>query len=136
MAAQGPTIHPSIRYRDAHAAVDFLQRAFGFEIVMSVPGPDGTIAHAELRYGDGMIMLGSEPEGCDPRYGVHASHSWCYVVVDDTDAHHDRAKAAGAQIIRELEDTDYRSRDYSARDPEGNVWSVGTSRPSLEPAPG
>jgi uncharacterized glyoxalase superfamily protein PhnB len=121
-------VYPSLRYRDAAAAIDWLERAFGFERHQVHEGPDGTVAHAELRWGDGMIMLGSERGGEDP-YGSHAGQSWLYVVVEDADAHFERAKAAGAEIVRELTDQDYGSRDYSARDPEGNLWSFGTYQP-------
>ena len=115
------SIYPVLRYRDPRAAIDFLERAFGFKPVQ-VYEEGGEIVHAELSYGDGMVMLGgADDEG---------TRGWSYVVVDDADAHFERAKSAGAQIIRELEDQDYGSRDYSARDPEGNVWSFGTYRPA------
>ena len=117
---------PSLRYRDPKAAVDFLQSAFGFE-PRQVYEDGGTIAHAELVYGGGMVMLGAQR---DDTYGDHVGQGWTYVVVEDADAHHDRAKAAGAEIVRPLEDQDYGSRDYSARDPEGNLWSFGTYAPS------
>jgi uncharacterized glyoxalase superfamily protein PhnB len=74
-------------------------------------------------------MLGSEK---DDQYGSHAGQGWLYVAVDDPDAHCERARAAGAEIVRDLGDTDYGSRDYAARDPEGNLWSFGTYRPAAE----
>ena len=120
-------VYPSLRYRDAPAAIEWLERAFGFERLQVIENPDGTIAHAEMRWGDGVIMLGSERE--DPVSGSHAGQGWQYVVVEDTDAHHDRAKAAGAEIVMELTDQDYGSRDYAARDPEGNLWNFGTYAP-------
>jgi uncharacterized glyoxalase superfamily protein PhnB len=129
--ADGPSIYPSFRYRDAGAAIDFLRDAFGFEEVARYDNDDGTVAHAELRYGDGMIMLGSHREG--DRYADHVGSGWVYVVVDDAEAHHARAVQHGAQITMELTDQDYGSRDYAARDPEGNTWNFGTYRPSLEP---
>jgi uncharacterized glyoxalase superfamily protein PhnB len=129
--AEGPSIYPSFRYRDARAAIAFLRDAFGFEEVAVYEGDDGSIAHAELRLGNGMIMLGSQREG-DP-YERHVGSEWVYVVVDDADAHHARAVEHGAEIIMELTDQDYGSRDYAARDPEGNTWNFGTYRPSLEP---
>jgi uncharacterized glyoxalase superfamily protein PhnB len=122
-------IYPILQYRDAHAAIDRLERAFGFERVSEYDGPDGTVAHAELLHGDGMVMVGSATHGDEGGYGDHTGQEWAYVVVDDADSHHDRAKAAGAEIVRELQDQDYGSRDYSARDPEGNLWSFGTYRP-------
>jgi uncharacterized glyoxalase superfamily protein PhnB len=120
-------VYPSLRYRDAPAAIDWLERAFGFERRQVIENPDGTIAHAELSWGDGVVMLGSERD--DPVFGSHAGQGWNYVVVDDPDAHHDRAQAAGAEIVMELSDMDYGSRDYAARDPEGNLWNFGTYAP-------
>ena len=131
MSDRAPAVIPSLRYRDAKAAIDWLANAFGFER-RAVYEDGGLVVHAELTYDDGMIMLGSEREG-DEVYGGHAGQSWIYVAVRDPDAHHDRAKAAGAEIIRELADQDYGSRDYSARDPEGNIWSFGTYRPGMRP---
>ncbi len=126
-------IYPVLQYRDAHAAIDWLERAFGFERTAVHDGPDGAIAHAELRHGEGTIMLGTaSPDG--GRFGHHAGQEWTYVVVEDADAHFERASAAGAEIVMELTDQDYGSRDYSARDPEGNFWSFGTYRPEASPA--
>ena len=122
------TIFPSLRYRDARRAIDFLVDAFGFETKVVVDGEEGTVAHAELTYGDGGVMLGTDR---DDSYGSHVGHGWMYVVVEDADAHYARATAAGAEIVRELEDQDYGSRDYSARDFEGNLWSFGTYRPEV-----
>jgi uncharacterized glyoxalase superfamily protein PhnB len=93
---------------------------------------DGIIHHAQLELGTGMIMFGQDRENGwlggkapDP----YASPQGVYVAVDDPDAHHARAKAAGAEIVRELSDQDYGSREYSARDLEGNLWSFGTYDP-------
>jgi uncharacterized glyoxalase superfamily protein PhnB len=118
-------IIPTLRYQDAPAAIDFLERAFGFER-KAVHGEGDVVHHAELTYGRGMVMLGSTGRG-DPQFDTR--HSSAYVIVDDPDALHDRAKAAGAEITRELQDTDYGSREFSARDPEGNAWSFGTYDP-------
>jgi uncharacterized glyoxalase superfamily protein PhnB len=123
-----PTIFPSLRYRDAARAIEFLVEAFGFTRGMVVENDDGTIAHAELSYGDGMVMLGTDREDS---YGSHVGQGWMYVVIEDADAHYAQARAAGAEIVRELEDQDYGSRDYSARDFEGNLWSFGTYRPEV-----
>ncbi|MEA2442412.1 MAG: hypothetical protein QOH76_3836 [Thermoleophilaceae bacterium] len=122
---------PSLRYNDARRAVEWLQEAFGFEAKMVVEGEGDTIVHAELTYGDGMVMLGTQR---DDSYGSHVGQGWLYVVVEDADAHYAQAQAAGAEITRELEDQDYGSRDYSARDFEGNLWSFGTYRPEMPAA--
>jgi uncharacterized glyoxalase superfamily protein PhnB len=126
-----PTIYPFLRYDDAPAALEWLERAFGFHKTMEVPGPNGTIAHAQMSFGTGVIMLGSARGATsaeEPSDVLVARHG-IYVAVDDADAHLERAKAADAEITRELEDTDYGSREYSARDPEGYHWSFGTYRP-------
>jgi uncharacterized glyoxalase superfamily protein PhnB len=114
------TISPIIPYRDLPAAIEFLCEAFGFERHAVHEGEDGELAHVELRMGDDVVMPTNrgEPGGAQN-----------YVVVADADAHHDRAKAAGAQITMELRDTDYGSRDYAATDGEGNTWYFGTYRP-------
>jgi uncharacterized glyoxalase superfamily protein PhnB len=121
-----PTMFPSLHYDDAQAAIDFLCEAFAFERHAVYAGDDGRIQHAELRYGNGMVMLGSA-QGELP--AAHASAGGIYVVVDDPDAHCAQARAAGAEITRELEDTEYGSRGYGAKDPEGNSWHFGTYQP-------
>ena len=126
-----PTIYPALRYKDAPAAITWLVNAFGLTEHMVVAGQNGTIAHAQLAWGDGgMVMLGSMTDGGDGRLAVEAGPAWLYLVVDDPDAHHDRAVAAGAEIVMPLTDQDYGSRDYTARDPEGNLWSFGTYQPA------
>jgi uncharacterized glyoxalase superfamily protein PhnB len=126
MASAAPTLYPSLRYRDAPAAIAFLKEAFGFSEIEAIANEDGTIAHAELGYGPSVLMLGSERD--DPLVGTRAGLGWTYVAVDDPDGHCGRARAAGADVVTELHDTDYGSRDYAARDPEGNLWHFGTYR--------
>lgn len=124
-------VYPTLRYRDASAAVDWLRRAFGFEEKAVHRAEDGTVEHAELRLGGGIAMLGQHSEGwmggkaLDPLASPHS----VYVVVDDPDAHCERAVAAGAKLVRELTDQDYGSREYGARDLEGNLWFFGTYDP-------
>jgi uncharacterized glyoxalase superfamily protein PhnB len=127
-----PNIFPALRYRDAQAALDWLKRAFDFQETAVHRGEDGRIHHAELRLGDGLIMFGEydgggwmDGEAPNPL----ASTVSIYVVIADPDAHHDRAEAAGAKIVRDLIDQPYGSREYSARDLEGNLWSFGTYDP-------
>ena len=128
-----PNIFPSFKYQDAPAAIGWLERAFGFKKQGVHTGPGGTIAHAELTLGAGTIMLGSMalPDPVNP--WADASHG-VYVYVPDADEHYTRAKAAGATIVREIADTPYGSREYTARDSEGNLWSFGTYYPGAPPA--
>jgi uncharacterized glyoxalase superfamily protein PhnB len=124
------TVFPALRYADAKAAIDWLGRAFGFEPRVVYDEGD-VVHHAELQVPGGMIMLGSV-RGDSSEYQKVApppGSTSIYVVVEDTDAHHARAKEAGAEILMDLHDTDYGSRDYTARDLEGNVWSFGTYQP-------
>ena len=130
-----PTIIPTLRYRDAPAAIDWLCRAFGFEKHLVVPGDGGTIAHAQLTFGNGMIMLGSARDDefgrlqMTPAQVGGVGTQSPYVIVADADAHYARAVAAGAEIVYPLKDEDYGGRGYSCRDPEGHLWNFGTYDP-------
>jgi uncharacterized glyoxalase superfamily protein PhnB len=124
------TFYPVLKYEDAHAAIDFLDRAFGFERQHVYEGENGGIAHAELKFAGDVVMLGSVSEG-DPRFNRAAGRTSVYVVVEDPDSLHARAKEAGAEIVMEPTEQDYGSRDFIARDPEGNLWSFGTYRPEI-----
>jgi uncharacterized glyoxalase superfamily protein PhnB len=121
-----PTVFPSLHYDDAQAAIDFLASAFGAERHAVYTGEAGTVSHAELRFGNGIVMLGPAREGVPATRGKGGG---IYVVVDDPDEHCARARDAGAEIVRDLNDTDYGSREYGARDPEGNAWNFGTYQP-------
>jgi uncharacterized glyoxalase superfamily protein PhnB len=125
-----PTVWPALRYDDAPAAVRFLVDVLGFTETLVVPGPEGSIAHAELRWPEGgAVMLGSAGHPAD---GVHDAMTpgtgAIYVVSDHVDEIHARALAAGAEITAELRDTDYGSHTFSLRDAEGNAWTIGTYR--------
>ena len=134
-------IIPALRYRDAAAAVDWLCAAFGFEKHLVVPGEDGNVVHAQLTLGpkgSGMVMLGAGGEGDYDRLMRHPDEAGGvtqapYIVVAEVDAHHDRAKAAGAEIVLAPEDQDHGGRLYSCRDPEGHVWNFGSYDPWAEP---
>jgi uncharacterized glyoxalase superfamily protein PhnB len=122
--APAPTVWPTVRARDARALIDFLVTAFGFVETVAYE-QDGVIHHAQLDWPEGGgIMLGDErpetPWAKQPGTGA------CYVVTGDTDAVHARAVAVGADIVEGPVDRDYGSRDFIARDPEGNLWSFGT----------
>ena len=129
------TVIPCLRYRDAPAAIKWLCSTFGFEEQIIVPNPDGTIAHAQLRFGNGMIMLGSV---VDSEYGRlikqpdeigGAETQSAYVIVSDADAVYRRAKAAGARIVLDIKDEDYGGRGFTCRDLEGRLWTFGTYDP-------
>ena len=126
--APPPQVWPTLRARDARGLIRFLVDAFGFE--ETVVYADGEqVHHAQLSWPlGGGVMLGSAREDPDDPWPVQPGSTGCYVVCDDADALHDRAMAAGAEIVTPLHDTDYGSRDFAARDPEGNRWSFGTYR--------
>jgi uncharacterized glyoxalase superfamily protein PhnB len=130
------TVTPCLRYRDAEAAIDWLCTVFGFERHLVVPGEAGTIAHAQLSFGNGMIMLGSLSNDND--YGklmVHPdqidglqTQTVC-LAVRDADQVYRQARDAGAEILIELADAHYGGRGFTCRDLEGHVWSIGTYDP-------
>lgn len=133
------TVIPCMRYRDATAAIDWLCRAFGFVRHLVVPGPEGTIAHAQLSFGNGMVMIASvydSPFGRlmrQPEEVQGAETQSPYVIVDDADAHYAQARAAGARIVLEVKDEDYGGRGYSCYDLEGHLWNFGTYDPWATP---
>lgn len=125
----------TMRYQDAPAAIDWLCRAFGFERRLVVPDEAGGIAHAQLVFRGGMVMLASARDDAFGRRMAPPSATGgvttqgVYVVVDDADAHHARATAAGAKVVYALKDEDYGGRGYACLDPEGHLWSFGTYDP-------
>lgn len=129
------TVIPCLRYRDAHAAIDWLCKAFAFER-HAVHADGDVVHHAQLVFGNGMIMLGSAGNSSEwgrqiaqPRdIGLRETQSPC-VIVADADAHYARAKAAGATIVIDIADQDYGGRGYSCRDPEGHLWWFGSYDP-------
>jgi uncharacterized glyoxalase superfamily protein PhnB len=126
-------VYPTIRYRNARAGIDWLVEALGFEEHMVVPGEqEGSIAHAELKLGRGMVMVGDEREG--DSVAKAAGTASAYLYVDDPDGACARAVEHGADVLRELRDTPYGSREFSVGDPEGNVWSFGNYDPFNPPS--
>ena len=129
------TIIPCLRYRDAPAAIDWLCRAFGFER-HAVYAEGDTVHHAQLVFGNGMVMLGSADTASEwgrriaqpGDIGGLETQSPC-VVVADVDAHYARAVAAGAELVQDIADQDYGGRSYSCRDPEGHLWWFGSYDP-------
>lgn len=121
-------IWPTLNYDDARAAVAFLTGAFGFEVGTIHEGEaSGSVVHAELLWPDGGgIMLGTTGEGQPPFNERKPGNDLVYIVCTDPDGLCERARSFGAEIAMELRDTDYGSRDFAVRDPEGNLWSFGT----------
>jgi uncharacterized glyoxalase superfamily protein PhnB len=135
--SEAPRLYPTMRCRDAEAMIGWLKDVVGFtERVVYRNG--GMIHHAELAYGPSILMLG---QSRDDEYGKLVGDiggrrtDAIYVAVDDPDTLHAKVKAAGGRIEMELRDTDYGSRDFACRDPEGNLWSFGTYRPKADEKP-
>jgi uncharacterized glyoxalase superfamily protein PhnB len=121
-----PTVFPTLTYDDADAALEFLTTAFGGEQHAVYRDETGAIHHAEVRLANGIVMFGSARGDVAATRGAGGG---VYVVVEDPDGHCDRARNAGADIVRDLHDEPYGSREFSARDPEGNMWHFGTYQP-------
>ena len=134
--AQGTNIIPSMRYRDAFAAIDWLCEVFGFTRRLVVPDGAGGIAHAELALGNGMIMLGSHKEDSGDPVVAPCPNSLltqsAYIVVSDIEACYERARTADATIVRELEEQSYGGSLFAIRDLEGQLWNVGSYDPWAE----
>ncbi|MBM7069940.1 VOC family protein [Actibacterium sp. 188UL27-1] len=116
-----PHIVPSLSYKDGGGAVEFLTRVVGMEVVRVAKTDDGTVLHAELKHGNGVIMMATvdlpkESPGID-------------LVVEDVAAHHATVASAGAAIVYPPEQTEWDTDRYRARDPEGREWSFGTYQP-------
>lgn len=130
------TIIPGLRYRDALAMIDWLDRAFGFEKHAVYMGANNTVAHAQMTFGNGMIMLGSIDNGTpssaltrQPAEIGGAETQSPYIVVSDCDAAYARAKAAGAEMVMDLEEKGYGGKGFTCRDPEGHIWHFGSYDP-------
>ena len=133
MAPTHPSVFPYLRYDDADAALAWLARAFGFVEHAVHRDPAGTIVHAEMVTGNGMVMVsstrGDDGLGMRSARTLGATSQGVYVVIAEPDALFARATAADAVVVRPVEDTDYGSRDFTVRDFEGNLWSFGTYQP-------
>ena len=116
------TIIPYLLYKDCDAALDWLAQAFGFEEVLRYTGSEGYVNHAEMKLGDARIFMGNPGEGYRNPKDLDEDTVGLYVYVDDVDAHFERARSAGATIIRPPEDQEYGDRHYDVSDPEGHRW--------------
>jgi uncharacterized glyoxalase superfamily protein PhnB len=125
------TMYPILGYRDLATAIGWLCRVFSFEPLEIMRDENGAYVHVELRLGNGVIMpttQSKDPDADNP-WEQPLTTQGLYVALDGVDAHYAQALAEGAEILRPLVDTDYGSREYTARDMEGNLWSFGTYRP-------
>ncbi|MNJ88040.1 Glyoxalase-like domain protein [compost metagenome] len=130
------TVIPCLRYRDALAAIDWLCEVFGFEKQAVYTNPDGSVAHAQLVLGGGMLMIGSVVAESEwgklirqpDEIGGDETQS-PYLIVADADQVYERAQAAGAEIVIDIKFEDYGGRGFSCRDLEGRLWSIGTYDP-------
>jgi uncharacterized glyoxalase superfamily protein PhnB len=123
--ARRPTFVPALFYKDPVAALEWLEKAFGFERMMVITDAQGKLVHSEMKLGDGHIMIGGEWADFigSPRATGRNTQTTHVHLKDGIDAHFQRARAAGAVIVREPEDQFYGDRSYMAKDPEGHVWS-------------
>jgi uncharacterized glyoxalase superfamily protein PhnB len=132
-----PRITPNLFYADLAGALEFLGKAFGFETHMSMPGPGGSIMHAEMELQDGVVMMsptGDNESWTNPKsQGGQATQS-LYIYVDDVDGHCAKARSAGADIVSELEDMFWGDRTYVATDPEGHRWTFAERTRDVDPA--
>ena len=133
------TVIPAMRYRDCVAAIEWLCTAFGFEKNAVYMGEGNVVVHAQLTFGNGMIMLGSVPTAAEAtafgdrivqpdQGGMKEPQSAC-LIVPDCDALYAAAKAAGAEMLMDLKEMDYGGKAFSCRDPEGHIWNIGTYDP-------
>ena len=129
-------IVPSIHYKNCKQAIDWLCATFGFERQLIVPSEEGGITHAQLVCGDAMVMLGDGHED-DPYGKINKSplqldgHNTAgiYMIVEDVDAHYEKAMTAGMEIVFDIQDQEYGGRGYTCKDFEGHLWSFGSYNP-------
>ena len=144
MADWRPSLVSAVVYRDPKAALKFLEAAFGFELFMLIEDDQGNVAHSEMRFGDAAIMIGfewSDEYKSPASLGGKVTQSVHIQVAGDIDAHCERARAAGMEILMAPADQFYGDRTYRCRDPEGHIWTVGqnvktVSREEAEAASG
>jgi uncharacterized glyoxalase superfamily protein PhnB len=125
-----PTFGPALFYKDPLAALQWLEKAFGFERVMVITDAQGKLVHSEMKLGDGYIMVGGEWAefiASPVSAGGKNTQTTHVQLKDGIDAHCQRARAAGAVIVREPADQFYGDRSYMAKDPEGHVWTFAQS---------
>jgi len=144
MADWRPALLSAVCYRDPKAALEWLEKAFGFETFMRIEDREGNLVHSEIRFGDAVVMVGSEwsdDHKSPASLGGKNTQTIHIKIAEDVDAHCERARAAGAEILMAPETQFYGDRTYRCRDPEGHIWTVGqtvreVSRAEAEQASG
>ncbi len=134
--AKRPSVVPAVVYKDSMAAFEWLQAAFGFEPAMLITDEDGKLAHSEMVFGDGWIMVGNEwsaDHKSPANLGGKCTQTVHLQMHEGIDAHCERARAAGAEILMEPEDQFYGDRSYRARDLEGHIWTFGQTVKVIAP---
>jgi uncharacterized glyoxalase superfamily protein PhnB len=140
--ASSSTASVALRYRDVAAASDWLCAAFGFQKHLAATSETGVVHYAQLSCGDAMLMLAQVRDTALDKYMKQpdeiggAETQGCYFRVGDVEAHYARSKAAGADIVLDLQDDAFGGRSYACRDPEGHIWSFGTYDPWQGKRPG
>ena len=135
--AHTPSITPAISYLDPRAALDFLRNAFGFELDLLIEDENGNVAHSQMAYGDGKIMVGTEwsANHKSPKsIGGLCTQTVHMHLTENIDAHCESARKSGAEIIAECETQFYGDRTYRARDPEGHIWTFSQTVEVMTPA--
>jgi uncharacterized glyoxalase superfamily protein PhnB len=123
------TLYPGLQYRDADAAMRWLVDVLGCERREDHRDENGNVVHAELAFRGAIVMLSSAGVGREPFRSLPAGGRLVYCALDEVDSLYEQVRAAGGDIAVEITDTDYGSRDFTVRDPEGNLWAFGTYRP-------
>ena len=127
-----PTFFPGLQYRDAEAGMRWLEEVLGCVRREDYRDADGNVVHAELDFRGAVLMLGSAGVGREPFRSLPAGGRLIYCALDEVDSLYERVRAAGADVALEITNTDYGSRDFTVRDPEGNLWAFGTYRPEAD----
>ena len=128
MADWRPNLISALCYKDAKAAIKWLEAAFGFELFMLIEDEAGNLGHSEMRFGNAAIMVGNEwssDHASPANLGGKNTQTVHIHLETDIDAHCERARKAGAEILMEPESQFYGDRTYRCRDPEGHIWTIG-----------
>jgi uncharacterized glyoxalase superfamily protein PhnB len=124
-----PTVYPGLQYSDADAGIDWLKDVLGCDVLEVHKDDDGNAVHAELSFRGAVVMLSSAGVGREPFRSLPAGGRLVYIALDGVDELYEQVREAGADVALDIADTDYGSRDFTIRDPEGNLWAFGSYRP-------